>query len=160
MANQVPGDNISARKASARKILLVTAGTICVALATLGIFVPLLPTTPFLLLAVTCYSQSSERLNNWLINHRWFGPYIRTYREHRAITLRTKIGSITFLWATMAYAILAVVDHWALHVLLIAVAIGVTIHLTRFTTATPEMLQSWRAEETGIPPTGEPSQAR
>jgi len=159
MANQVPGDNMSARKASARKILLVTAGTICVALATLGIFVPLLPTTPFLLLAVTCYSRSSDRLNNWLINHRWFGPYIRTYREHRAITLRTKIGSITFLWATMAYAILAVVHHWALIVLLIAVAIGVTIHLMRFTTATPEMLRVSIRKEAGTRCPGEPSQA-
>jgi len=159
MANQAHRDNTSARRESVRKIMLVTAGTICVALATLGIFIPLLPTTPFLLLAVTCYTRSSDRLNKWLIGHRWFGPYIRNYREHRAVTLGTKIVSITFLWATMAYAILAVVDHWALHVLLIAVAIGVTIHLTRFTTATPEMLQSWRAEETGIPPTGEPSQA-
>ena len=159
MANQVPRDDTSARKESVRKILLVTAGTICVALATLGIFLPLLPTTPFLLLAVACYTRSSDRLNNWLINHRWFGPYIRNYREHRAATLGFKIVSLTFLWATMAYTILAVVHHWALHILLIAVAIGVTIHLARLTTATPEKLKAWRAEEAGTSSSGEPSQA-
>jgi len=159
MAKQAPRENSSARKESVRKILLVTAGTISVALATLGIFIPLLPTTPFLLLAVTCYTRSSDRLHDWLINHRWFGPYIRNYREHRAITLGTKTVSITFLWATMAYAILAMAHHWALHALLVAVAIGVTIHLTRLTAATPEMLKAWRTNEAGTSPSGEPSQA-
>ena len=159
MAKQAPRDDTSPRKESVRKILLVTAGTICVALATLGIFIPLLPTTPFLLLAVTCYTRSSDRLHDWLINHRWLGPYIRNYREHRAVTLGTKIVSITFLWATMAYAILTMAHHWALYALLVAVAIGVTIHLTRFTTATPEMLKAWRTNEAGTSTSGEPSQA-
>jgi len=158
MVHQATSDSTPARRESARKIVLVTAGTICAALANLEIFLPLLPTTPFLLLAVTCYTRSSDRLNNWLTNHLWFGPYIRNYRDYRAVTLGTKILSITFLWATMATAVLAVVDHWALHVLLIAVAIGVTIHLMRFTTATPEMLRAWGAEEAALPPSGEPSQ--
>lgn len=159
MVNPAPTNNTSPRKGSVRRILLVTAGTICVVLAALGIFVPLLPTTPFLLLAATCYTRSSPRLYDWLIGHRWFGPYIRNYREHRAVTLGTKIVSITFLWATMAYTILAVTHHWALRALLVAVAIGVTIHLTSFTTATPEMIEAWRREETGASSAGDSSQA-
>ena len=73
------------------KTLYIVIGTISLALGILGIFLPLLPTTPFLLLTAALYFKGSFRLYNWLLNHRYFGPYIRNYRENKAIPLRAKI---------------------------------------------------------------------
>ena len=69
--------------------LLIVGGTLCVALATLGLFLPVLPTTPFLLLAAVCYACSSERFYYWLLSNRWFGAYIRNYRDSLA-SLRSR----------------------------------------------------------------------
>jgi uncharacterized protein len=124
------------------RLLLIIAGTLCVALAVLGIFVPLLPTTPFLLLAAACYTRSSDRLYKWLVNQGWVGTYIRNYREHRAITVSGKILATLLLWSTIIYTMLLVAHHWALRALLITVAVSVTIHLLRLKTATSEMVEA------------------
>ncbi len=76
--------------ASLKRYLLLLCGSISLALGIIGIFVPVLPTTPFLLLSAFCYLHSSEKLYNWLINHRVFGSYIQNYLKHRAVTLKTK----------------------------------------------------------------------
>ena len=76
--------------------LLISAGTVSVLLGILGIILPLLPTTPFLLLAAASYAKSSEKFYNWLINNRFFGNYIRNYREGKGIPLRVKISAISF----------------------------------------------------------------
>ena len=72
------------------KTLYIVLGSISLALGILGIFLPLLPTTPFLLLTAALYFKGSPRLYNWLLNHRHFGPYIRNFRENKAIPLRAK----------------------------------------------------------------------
>ena len=87
------------------KTLYIVIGTISLALGILGIFLPLLPTTPFLLLTAALYFKGSSRLYNWLLNHRYFGPYIRNYRENKAIPLRAKIVSLVLMWGTMLYCI-------------------------------------------------------
>ena len=125
---------------SVRRSLLVAAGCACVALGTAGIFLPLLPTTPFLLLAAACFIRGSDRLYKWLITHRWLGAYVRQYREHRAITRRAKLVTLSLLWLTIGYSALAVARRLALRLLLIAVAVGVTLHVLRLRTLTPEML--------------------
>ena len=66
-----------------KKWTLILVGSLSIGLAFLGIFLPLLPTTPFLLLAAACYLRSSDRFYHWLIYHKWFGNYIRNYREGR-----------------------------------------------------------------------------
>ena len=114
---------------SLRKSLLVTAGILSVGLGVLGIFLPLLPTTPFLLLAAACFIRSSDRLYHWLIHHRWFGSYIRNYREHRAIALRAKVGTLLLLWVTIGYSAFFVAHAWWLRALLVAIAVGVTAHI-------------------------------
>lgn len=85
------------KKSAVLRGILVTVGIIAISVGAIGVFVPLLPTTPFLLLAAACFIRSSDRLYAWLIHHRWFGSYIRNYREHHAITLRAKIVSLTLL---------------------------------------------------------------
>lgn len=127
-------------KPTVRKWLLVAAGILSVGLAIVGVFVPLLPTTPLLLLAAACFMRSSERLHEWLVTHRWLGPYIRNYREYKAITKRAKIVTLTLLWGTMGYTAFGVISSWPLRVLLLLVAIGVTVHVLSMRTLTREML--------------------
>ncbi|MDR0972387.1 MAG: YbaN family protein [Prevotellaceae bacterium] len=116
------------------KIVLVVLGTISLGLGIIGIFLPLLPTTPFLLLTAALYCRSSERLYNWLLGHRHLGAYIRNFREYKAIPLRAKIISLTLMWATMGYCIFAVAHSWWLKGVLCAIAIGITIHILSYKT--------------------------
>ena len=90
---------------SAKKAVLVAAGSLCLALAVLGVFLPLLPTTPFLLLASACYVRSSERLHGWLMGNRMLGPYIRNFRERRGIPLRARVTTVVLLWLPLAYSV-------------------------------------------------------
>ncbi len=117
--------------------LLIGVGSLSVALGTVGIFVPLLPTTPFLLLAAACFVRSSPRLYRWLITHRWFGTYIKNYREHRVIPLRFKVLALTLLWLSISYAILAVAETLWLRLLLAGIAVGVSVHLVLLRTELP-----------------------
>jgi uncharacterized protein len=129
------------KKSAICRGLLVAAGILAISVGTIGIFVPLLPTTPFLLLAAACFIRSSDRLYAWLIHHRWFGSYIRNYRENHAITLQSKIVSLTLLWGMIGYSAVFVADVWWLRALLGIIAVGVTIHLLRLKTLTREMLK-------------------
>ena len=85
-------------------ILLIVCGCMAMILGIMGIFLPLLPTTPFLLLAAACFFRSSPRLYQWLINHKQMGPYIRNFREHKAIPLKAKIISVSMVWILLLLA--------------------------------------------------------
>ena len=122
-----------------RKCILITIGVLSVVLATVGIVLPLLPTTPFLLLSAACFLRSSDRLYSWLLSHRWFGSYIRNYREHRALPMRAKVLTVLLLWITLGYTIIWFVDSIAIRILLVLIGIAVTVHILRFRTLTPEM---------------------
>ncbi|MBA7466161.1 Inner membrane protein YbaN [subsurface metagenome] len=108
---------------------MTIAGTFSLGLGIAGILLPLLPTTPFLLLAAACYARSSERLNNWLLNNRWFGNYLRNYWKGKGIPLKVKVLSISFLWITIGYSALFVVQILLGKIILVIIAIGVTIHI-------------------------------
>lgn len=117
------------------RIFLATLGTLALVLGIIGIFVPLLPTTPFLLLAAALWVRSSPRLYAWLLTHRIFGRYIRNYRENRAIPLRAKVVSLLLMWTTMLYCIVALLGAWWwMQVALLIVAVGVTWHILSFAT--------------------------
>lgn len=120
------------------KKLLVLIGTICLALAIIGIFLPVLPTTPFLLLAAVCYARGSKRFHNWLMANRWLGPYIRNYREGKGIPIKQKILIILLLWLTIGFSVWTV-SLWWVQLILIAIAGGVTIHLATIKTLQPEI---------------------
>ena len=108
---------------------MITCGTISVALGVLGLFLPLLPTTPFLLLAAACYARSSEKLYHWLLGNRWFGQYIRNYREGKGIPLKRAAVAIALLWLTIGYTAVVAVSLWWVRLILLAIAGGVTVHL-------------------------------
>ena len=139
------------RKNPLRTTLLTVCGLLAVTLGIVGIAVPLLPTTPLLLLAAACFLRSSDRLYRWLTTHRWFGPYIRNYREYRALPLRTKVGTLALLWGALGYAIVAVVDGLVIRVVLAIIGIGVTVHILRFRTLTAEMMSAVSEAEENQP---------
>jgi uncharacterized membrane protein YbaN (DUF454 family) len=118
------------------KPLWVAAGTTFLALGIVGIFVPLLPTTPFLLLASACYLRGSKRMHEWLLSHGRLGAYIRAYEEGRGIPLRAKIVALTMMWASVGYAVYRFPIPW-LQAALLAVAAGVTVYLLRLPTLGP-----------------------
>jgi uncharacterized membrane protein YbaN (DUF454 family) len=120
------------------RALLVILGTLSVALGILGMLLPVLPTTPFLLLAAACYARSSEKFYDWLITNRWFGSYIKNYREGRGIPRKQKALTLSFLWLTIGLTVTLGISQWWLRTILIATALGVTIYLLRVKTYKPE----------------------
>ena len=116
-------------RTTAKRRLLVAAGTLCTGLGIVGVFVPILPTTPFLLLAAACYMRSSERFYRWLTNNRVFGAYVRNYIEGRGMPLRIKVFTIFLLWLAIGLSATFAVQSLVIRVILISVAVGVTIHI-------------------------------
>ena len=117
-----------------KRRLLIVAGTLSLSLGVLGIFLPLLPTTPFLLLAATCYFHGSERLYHWLMNHPRLGGYIRAFREERAIPLHVKIISISLVWITLLYCVFFVKELLWLRIFLLLLSAGISCHILSYKT--------------------------
>jgi uncharacterized membrane protein YbaN (DUF454 family) len=107
------------------------AGAIAVLLGILGIFLPLLPTTPFLLLASWCFARGSDRLHGWLLSHRVFGAYLRNFEEGRGIPRKAKIVATVLLWLSLLGAMRRV-DHLGLQALLLATGIAVSTYMWRY----------------------------
>lgn len=118
---------------STTKIILIILGVVTFCIGVVGIVLPILPTTPFLLLASFIFCKSSKKLHDWLESNRVFGEYIRNYRQYRAVKRITKIISIALLWVTLGISIYFV-EILYLRILLCAVGIGVTVHLIRIKT--------------------------
>jgi len=116
-------------RTTAKRRLLIGAGTLCTGLGIIGVFIPILPTTPFLLLAAACYMRSSERFYQWLMNNRVFGDYVRNYIEGRGIPARIKIFTILLLWVSIGFSIAFGVQNIIIRIILICLAIGVTAHV-------------------------------
>ena len=115
------------------KALLITLGSLSLVLGIIGIFLPILPTTPFLLLSAALFFRSSPRLYNWLLNQKYLGTYIRNFREHRAIPLRAKIVSVSMVWITLSYC--AITTGTTIpRLLFILLAIGITWHILSYKT--------------------------
>lgn len=114
--------------------LLLAAGSVALALGVLGLFLPLLPATPFLLLSAACYSKSSERFYRWLVDHRVLGTYIRNYVERQGVPMRAKLYTLGVLWTTMLISGAFAVRSLHGRLLLLAIATGVTIHILKLKT--------------------------
>ena len=113
----------------------------CVALGAIGIVLPLLPYTPFFLAAAACYCKSSPRMYRWLLNNKWFGEYIRNYKEGKGLTLKTKITALTMLWVTIGFSTVFMLHRLLpaqlvlpLQLVMVAVAIAVSAYIIRLPT--------------------------
>ena len=116
-------------KRNLKKYLLIAAGMVSTVVGVIGIFVPLLPTTPLLLLAAACFMRSSDRLYTALIRHKVLGMYIKNYMEKRGIPIKIKLFSIALLWAGILSSAMFATDKLWLRILLVSIAIVVSIHI-------------------------------
>jgi len=132
---------------------LVAFGLAAVGMGVVGIFIPILPTTPFLLLAAFLLARSSPRFYRWLHENRWFGVYLSNYRERRGLPAREKALTIVALWLAIGLSVgYAVSSGWARGAL-VAIAVAVTIHLLRIPTYRPERTPRVAAQP-AAPPDG------
>lgn len=135
-----------------QRILLITGGIICLFLGTIGLFLPILPTTIFYILAAGAFARSSDRLYSWIMNHRLFGRFIRNYRLYHAVPMASKVISVAFLWLTIGATVLLAVQVWWLRAILLLIAIGVSWHILALKTLTREMQAEIGQLDTQTPP--------
>jgi uncharacterized membrane protein YbaN (DUF454 family) len=132
--NKKKGQNVT-------RALWFIAGMLCLFLGAIGIVLPILPTTPFLLASAACFCKSSSRMYNWLLNNRWFGEYIKNYKEGKGIPMKTKITALTVLWITIGFSTVFLLNRLLppqlvipLQLIMVAVAMGVSVHILRLPT--------------------------
>lgn len=114
--------------------LLLACGWIALGLGAIGLFVPVLPTAPFVLLAAACFLRSSARLHAWLVSHPTFGCHIEDYLAGRGLRARTKALALATLWASVFFSVLALVPHRVVEVALLLIAAAVSLYLLRLPT--------------------------
>ena len=118
-----------------KRRLFVIAGTIALVIGVFGIIIPVLPTTPFLLLAAICYMRGSQRLYNALLCNRFIGSYVRNYLEGRGMSLKMKVWTLSLLWAAIVCTATLAIEGLIIRIILVVVLIGVTIHILLIRTA-------------------------
>ena len=131
------------------RFLLVLIGTLSLGLGIIGIFVPLLPTTPLLLLSAYCYVRSSTRMYTWLVNHRILGSYIFYYLHYKAIPLRMKISATLLLWLSLVATMLWLRNPWA-SIGLTLVGSATSFHVIRLRTLKPEEIEAYQARFSSV----------
>ena len=122
------------------KGLYISIGTFSLGIGIIGVVVPLLPTTPFLLLSAACYAKGSKKIYRWFINIKWIGKTIKNYHEGNGISIKGKIISIIFLWTTILISMsLMWANIFLIRILLIIIAISVTYHIISLKTMKNEL---------------------
>jgi len=123
------------KKSGIIRQLYLAGGFTLVAIGVLGIFLPLLPTTIFLILASICFMKSSPRAHNWLVNHKYLGSYLRNYKHKTGLSVTSKITHLLILWLGIGLSAIYFTDNTAVRILLLLIALGVSIHLITIKTA-------------------------
>ncbi len=118
-----------------KRLLFVIAGTVALGIGVIGIVLPVLPTTPFLLIAAFCYMRGSRRLYDALLRRRIVGAYVRNYLEGRGMSLKTKIWTLAMLWTVMVGSAIVIADSLVVRVILAIILAGVTMHIISLKTA-------------------------
>ncbi len=113
-----------------RHYSLIGLGWLSVTLGVLGIFLPLLPTTPFILLAAWCFARSSERFHQWLLNHQRLGPIVKAWQSGAGIPRKLRNRTLLVMWVSLSITALLVANVWVLPYLLL-VGVGTTVYLMR-----------------------------
>lgn len=134
-SNPVPTNNHV--KSDLLRWILICIGWISIAGGIIGLFLPLVPTIPFLLLAAVCFSRSSQRFHGWLVDHKHLGPLLRDYLAHGGIPSRAKIMAIGMIWISFPASTFLLIEIFWVRVLLMATATGVTLYLLAIPTIAP-----------------------
>ena len=117
-----------------KRVIYLVIGTLAVVLGAIGLFLPVLPTTPFVMLAAACYLRSSQRMHAWILRSELFGETIENYQAGRGLKRDTKIRALVLMWATISISAFLFVDQFILRGAMFLVALGVTIYLLRLPT--------------------------
>lgn len=125
-----------------KNILFIALGILFVALGIIGIFLPLMPTTIFLIIASYFFMKGSPELNDKLLNNKHLGPYIKNYRENNGMPLKSKISSICFLWTSILISSYFFTENLMIRILLLIIAVGVTIHIASLKSLKPEPINN------------------
>ena len=116
-----------------KKFLLLLLGCLSLLFGWIGIFLPILPTTPFVLLAASCFAGSSERMYHWLARSKYFGEFVKNYRERTGVTIETKRRVLLFLWIMLLFSAILIKTLF-MAIILLLVGCGVTTHILRLKT--------------------------
>lgn len=127
-------DNNNKVTSSVKKGIYFIVGSISLAAGVLGVFLPVIPTTPFILLSAWCFFRSSEKIYEWVISNETFGPTIENYQEGRGITKNTKIRAIVMMWLAISASVYFFISNMYLIAFLYLIAILVSIYLYRLPT--------------------------
>lgn len=111
------------------RIILLIIGNISLALGILGIILPLLPTTPFLLLSLACFTKSSDRLYNFILSNKYLAPYVEGFIDGGGIPMKVKIRVISVKWLAIGFTVIFVIDKTALRLMLLTIATLVSIYI-------------------------------
>lgn len=112
-----------------KKILLITIGMVCVLLGAMGVILPILPTTPFLLVALWCFLRSSEKLHDYVKTNKYLGPFVADYISGDGIPLKAKKRAILLIWITIGFSIIFLIDPMFAKIILIVIATLVSIYI-------------------------------
>ena len=131
------GTEMQLARSRTQRVAYALLGHVFVTLGAVGVVLPVLPTTPLLLVAAACYARASPRFYNWLLNSRWFGPIILDWRQHRAIRRRHKVTAIVLIVATIGSSVIFVIPLLAVKVLVAAIGVAVITFLIRLPVRDP-----------------------
>lgn len=123
-----------------KKILLLIIGSISLGLGAIGIILPVLPTTPFLLLSLACFIRSSSKLYNFILSNKYLAPYVEDYISGNGIPVKVKKKAITLIWITIGFSVIFIIDKMILRVMLLMIATTVSTYI--WTRDTPEEKQN------------------
>jgi len=137
MLQDNPGPASNHVKSDLLRWILFCCGWLSIAVGVVGIFLPLVPTVPFLLLAAACFARSSVRFHTWLIEHNYLGPLVRDYLSSGCIPVRTKRIAIGMVWITVPVSAFLFAPVLWLKIVLIALAAGITMYLLLLPTTPP-----------------------
>jgi uncharacterized membrane protein YbaN (DUF454 family) len=121
-----------------QRYTLLTLGWIFVGLGAIGVFLPVVPTTPFLIVALWAFSRSSQRFHHWLYTHRWYGPYLVAWDQHRVIPIQAKVMAITFMALGWCIFTFFVAQGWVWPAVIGAVEVMVAIYVGSKPSKVPE----------------------
>jgi len=113
---------------------LIVAGTFFVFLAFIGVFLPVMPTIPFLVVAAWFYDKSCPKFHYWLFNNRLFGSYLKNYVQKKGMSIKGKILYLFSLWLGICFSVLFLVKNFYMRIILILMAVGFTIYIVRIKT--------------------------
>jgi len=122
-------ENSKAIKLSIIRYTYLVSGFLLVVIGIIGIFLPLLPTTIFLILASACFVKSSPKANEWLKKNKFLGPYLKNYQDKTGLTIKSKILTIIFLWLSIGISAFYLTNEFHIRILLLAIGAGVSIHI-------------------------------